>query len=299
MQLHDNGGTANGGDDTSAPQTFVINVTAVNDEPTFTKGADQSVLEDAGPRTVAGWATAITPGPPNESGQVLDFIVTNDRNALFAVQPFIRPNGELNYTPAADANGSATVTVRLHDNGGTANGGVDTSVLAQTFVITITPVNDVPSFTKGADQTVPQDSGAQTVAGWATNLSAGPTNEASQLLNFIVTNDNNGLFAVQPAIASDGTLTYTPATNASGSATVTAALHDNGGTANGGVDTSPPQTFVINVTAANTPVNDPPTFIKGADQTVLEDAGRRRSPAGRPRSLPARPTKPARQSTLS
>ncbi len=51
--------------------------------------------------------------------------------------------GTLTYTPAANANGSATVTVQIHDNGGTANGGVDTSA-AQTFTITVNAVNDAP-----------------------------------------------------------------------------------------------------------------------------------------------------------
>ena len=58
MQIHDDGGTANGGVDTSAAQTFIINVTAVNDAPSFTKGADQTVLEDAGAQSVPAWATA-------------------------------------------------------------------------------------------------------------------------------------------------------------------------------------------------------------------------------------------------
>ena len=69
------------------------------------------------------------------------------------MQPAIAATGTLTYTPAANANGTATVTVRLQDNGGTANGGQDTSA-AQTFTITVTAVNDVPSFTKGPDQTV-------------------------------------------------------------------------------------------------------------------------------------------------
>ena len=42
-----------------------------------------------------------------------------------------------------NASGTATVTVRLQDNGGTANGGVDTSA-AQTFTVTITAANDAP-----------------------------------------------------------------------------------------------------------------------------------------------------------
>ena len=68
VQLHDNGGTANGGVDTSAPQTFTITVTAVNDAPSFTKGANQSVNQDTGTQTVVNWATNISGGPADESG---------------------------------------------------------------------------------------------------------------------------------------------------------------------------------------------------------------------------------------
>jgi hypothetical protein len=248
VQLHDNGGTSGGGVDTSAPQTFTINVTAVNDAPSFTKGANQTVLEDAGAQAVAGWATSITAGPADEAGQALNFIVNSTNAALFAVPPALAANGTLTYTPAANANGSATVTVQLHDTGGTANGGVDTSA-SQTFTINVTAMNDVPSFTKGADQSVSQDGAAQTVAGWATAISAGPADESWQTLNFIVTNNNNALFSTQPAISATGTLTYTPAAGASGSATVTVQLHDNGGTLNGGVDTSASQTFTITITS--------------------------------------------------
>ena len=67
----------------------------------------------------------------------VDFVVTNNNNALFSVQPAVAANGTLTYTPAPNANGSATVTVQVHDNGGTANGGVDTSA-SQTFTITVT-----------------------------------------------------------------------------------------------------------------------------------------------------------------
>src|SRR4029077_13284360 len=112
--------------------------------------------------------------------------------------------------------------------------------------ITVTPVNDAPSFTKGSDRTVDEDAGLQTVAGWATAISAGPGE--SQTLTFAVTgNDNGALFASGPAISPAGTLTYTPAANASGTATITLELNDDGGTANGGVDTSAPQQFTITV----------------------------------------------------
>jgi len=247
FQVQDNGGTANGGVDLDqSPNTMTIDVTAVNNVPSFTKGADQTVLEDAAAQSVATWATALSAGPADESGQLLNFIVSNTNNPLFSVQPAVSAAGTLSYTPAADANGSATVSVQIHDNGGVANGGVDTSAI-QTFTITLTPVNDPPSFTKGADQAVAQNAGAQSTGGWATAISAGPANEASQVVDFIVSNNFNGLFSAQPAITATGTLTYTPAAGAAGIATVTVQIHDNGGTTNAGVDTSASQTFTISV----------------------------------------------------
>src|SRR5262249_58377816 len=128
-------------------------------------------------------------GPADEAGQSLSFIVTNDNNALFAAQPDISVStGNLTYPPAANANGTAHITVKLMDNGGTANGGVDTSA-PQTFTIDITPVNDAPSFTKGADQTLNEDAGPQTVTGWATAISAGPADESSRTLTFVRTHN--------------------------------------------------------------------------------------------------------------
>ncbi|MBI3406826.1 MAG: tandem-95 repeat protein [Planctomycetes bacterium] len=253
VKLHDNGGTANGGVDTSAAQTFIISVAAVNDPPSFTKGADQTALEDAGPQTVSGWATAISAGPSDESGQTLDFIVSNDNNALFAVQPAIDASGKLTYSPAPDANGSATITVKLHDSGGTANGGVDASS-EKTFVINVTPVNDAPSFNKGDDQFVSCYAGPQSVSNWATGISAGPSNESSQSLSFIVTTDDDSMFSTLPQVSADGTLTYVPAIDVAGNAIVTVVAHDNGGTANGGMDTSLSQTFIIRTTTDHAPV---------------------------------------------
>ena len=273
------GGTAdtatNGGSTafSSATAAAKVTVAAVNDAPTFTKGADETVNEDSGAQTVSGWATNVSAGPADESGQTLSFTVTHDNNALFAAQPAITSAGELSYTPAADANGSATVTVTLKDNGGTAIGGRDTSA-AETFIITVSSVNDAPSFSKGADQTVNEDSGAQTVTEWATNISPGPSNEAAQTVSFTVSNDNNGLFSTQPSVDSSGTLTYTPATNANGSATITVTATDDGGTDNGGDDDSAAETFTITVTA----VNDAPTVTKGSDQSVDEDAGEQSVP---------------------
>ena len=257
------------------------------------------MLEDATAQTVANWATDISAGPPNETNglcvplsaaacqQTVTFEVTNNSNtALFSVQPAMAPNGTLTYTPAPNANGSATVTVRVIDNGGVANGGVDTSA-SQTFTITVNPVNDVPKFTAGGNQgmapLVLEDAGAQSVPPWATSYQCRSV-ERNQWLVLAVPSrglsadadipglelTNNALFSAQPAINPlTGNPTYTPAPNANGAATVTVMLRDSGGAANTGVDTSAAQTFTITVT----PVNDAPWFTAGVGQTSLEDAG--------------------------
>jgi len=200
------------------------------------------VNEDAGPQALADWATGIAPGPPDEAAQTVWFEVTSDNPGLFAAPPTLSAAGLLQYQPQANANGSATVTVVLHDDGG----GADTSA-PQTFTITVSPVNDAPSFLKGASLALAEDAAAQTLPGWATGISPGPPDEAGQSVWFeaTVSVDDARLFAVPPAVAPDGTLSFTPRGNTNGTATVTLVLHDDGGTALGGDDASAPQVFTI------------------------------------------------------
>jgi Putative Ig domain/Bacterial Ig domain len=136
VKAKDDGGTADGGTDESAPQTFNIVVTAVNDAPTFTNGPNVVVLDTDGPQTVNGFVPAMSPGPSDESGQGLSFLVGTDSPSLFLVQPSIASNGQLTYTPAPGVDGIATVTVQLQDTGGTANGGDNTSA-AKNFSLTV------------------------------------------------------------------------------------------------------------------------------------------------------------------
>ena len=270
--LRDDGGTENGGHDTSEPQTFAITIVSVsaNQPPTFTKGPDVTVAPNAGAQTIENWATDITPGPANEAAQTVGFIVTVDRPELFAVAPQITPNGTLTFTPKDGVFGRAIMTVVLRDNGGTDNGGHDTSE-PQTFAIIIASAsaNQPPTFTKGPDVSIPSNAGAQTIGNWATGITPGPANESGQTVNFVVTVDHPELFTVAPQIAPNGTLTFTPNAGGFGRAVVTVVARDNGGTDNGGQDTSTPQSFVIEVLY----VNQPPTFKRGPDVTVNQDSG--------------------------
>ena len=217
----------------------------VNVAPSFNSGPDQAVLEDSGAHS-AGWATGISPGPSSESAQTVTFVVANDNTSLFSSPPEVAPDGTLSYTAAADANGTAHVTVYAVDDGGTTNGGHDTSA-TQSFSITVAAVNDAPTFTPGASQTAVSLLGAETVDGWAKGISAGPPDEAGQTVTFKVSVSNPSLFAVQPQVSATGKLTYTPKALALGSATVTVTPVDNGGTGNGGQDTGTPRTFTITI----------------------------------------------------
>jgi hypothetical protein len=276
VAVQDNGGTANGGVDTSAAQSFTITVNAVNDAPDFTGGGDASAPEDADAQLVAGWATGIDDGDA-DAAQALAFQVTGNTNAaLFATGPTVDAGtGNLSFTPAADANGSATITLVLSDDGGTANGGVDTSA-AYNFDIAITAVNDAPSFTAVDPPAVNEGSGSQSVPNWAA-FDPGPVNESGQAVAEYQVGaiGNPGLFAVAPSVANDGTLTYTVAPDVSGSSSFSVAVRDNGGTANGGVDLSVAQVFTVMVNA----VNSAPSFAGGGDASSDEDAGAQSVPA--------------------
>ena len=154
--------------------------------------------------------------------------------------------GKVRYTPDAGYNNTSanpdTFTYKVND------GTVDSD--AATVSVSVDTLNDAPGFDLGADQTVVNTAGDQTVSGFAANISAGPSDESAQTLTFTVTNDDNSLFSVQPDIdEATGDLTYTPDSSASGTATVTVALMDSGGTANGGQDTTT-KTFEITRQAA-------------------------------------------------
>ncbi len=264
----DNGGTANGGVDTSLGLSFLITVTAVNDAPVVTLASNVVVLEDSGAASLAGFAS-FSPGPADESGQTLvGHVLANNNNGLFSTQPAIDAAGVLSFTPAPNANGAATVTVVSQDSGGTANSGVDKTT--NTFTLTVVAVNDPPGLLFATNEfVVLEDSGAVTAAVFA-SWSPGPANEAGQTVtNVVISNDNPTLFAVPPAIGADGTLAFTPATNANGTAIVTVIAQDDGGTANGGGDRTT-NSFTITVTA----VNDAPGVSFSTNTVVvLEDSG--------------------------
>src|SRR5262249_23606261 len=154
---------------------------------------------------------------------------TSPANLTFAIetQPAHGTATTTTYTPETNFNGTDSFTYSVTDRGDPdgcagalpACAGPKTST--GTVTVTVTPVNDAPSFTLpiSPDQSVVQDSGPQTVTGFASNISAGPPDESSQTVTFHVTNDKPGLFASEPELDAAGTLSYESAPNATGTAT--------------------------------------------------------------------------------
>ena len=256
--LQDNGGTDDNCIDT-ARKTFDIIINNVNDVPTFTRGPHVVVNEDVAPYA-APWATDISPGPFEET-QPVNFIVTAAIPGLFSVQPAISPEGVLTFTPAPNANGLTTVAISLTDTEATS------AVILAT--IEILPVNDPPTFDKGNDVSVMEDSPPTCLQGWATRITPGPDNEQGQTVQFVLTPRTPVLFISPPTLdPTSGDLCFTLAPNVNGDVLVDIVASDSGGIANGGVNTALPIQFMMHIT----PVNDPPFYLKGPDITVLEDS---------------------------
>jgi len=249
VTVKDDGGTASGGIDT-VTRTFTVSVTPVNDPPTLNAISDPTaIVENSGQQTVN--LSGISAGP--FESQTIQITATSSNPGLIPNPTVIytSPNatGSLNYAPVSGQTGSAVITVTVTDDGGTANSGVDT--ITRTFTVQVIPpgfVNQPPSFQNGPDESGTDEGGQVSVLCWATSISPGSPSESSQTVTFSLANGNNALFSAQPNIDPTGKLTFTPAPNAHGSTIVKVLLKDNGGTANGGNDTSASQTFNITVT---------------------------------------------------
>ncbi|WP_343993664.1 Ig-like domain-containing protein [Nocardioides dubius] len=247
--------------------TRAVSVQAVNDAPVITAPASFSALEDAAAQlsglsladvdagtSPLSVALAVVHGRLDLSSITgLTFLVGDGSSD--AAMSFEGTLADVNaalagmsYLANANYSGPETLSITVGDLGNTGSGGVQFD-LAEIPVV-VGQVNDAPSFTAGPNQTsIPNaeengDPIGYVVDPWATAISAGP-GEGSQTVSFTVSNSNNQLFGVQPSVGADGVLRFTPDPAQTGTATVTVRITDDGGTANGGTDTSAPQTFTI------------------------------------------------------
>lgn len=282
-------------DNVSEEQTFTITVSSLNDQPintvpkeTLNINEDGTLIFgtndtnriqiadiDAGDNPVQVTITALNGnlGITNlggNSGFTVEGKNTETLTLTGSITDINFALDGLTFTPAENFNGETTIQVSTSDEGFTGEGNISLADI-DSFKVLVATVNDAPVFTIGEEIiTIDEDAGLQTITNWVTEISPGAENESRQTLQFQVTNDNNELFAAdgRPAIAPNGTLTFKTADNASGVAIVTVRLLDNGGTENGGIDSSLEQTFTIEVKAINdAPINNLPQTALN----VLED----------------------------
>lgn len=237
-------------------KTLSITITNVNDPPTAVNDAvatDEDTFVD-----IDVSANDTDPDTPNASLRAISVGSATGGTAVLQ-----SGNRIVRFTPQANLN--ATTNPGGFSFTYQANDGSLNSTNTATVSITVNAVNDPPSFTAGADDTVDEDFGARTVNPWTTGFGpGGGSDEAGQTVSFNVTNNTNpGLFSSGPAVSSTGVLTYTPTADANGTATVTVAATDDGTPP----ATSGGQSFNITVTA----VNDAPSNIVPGAQTGTED----------------------------
>ncbi|MCD4794032.1 MAG: hypothetical protein K8R54_12410 [Bacteroidales bacterium] len=257
IHLEDDGGIANGGDNSSATVNFTITINPVNDPPTsadntvttyensnYTFTLDDFYFEDIDEGIFTLIKVTKIPGKgdlwvDSDGNGIIDNGETalND-NSTVSVSDI--GFAKLKYKPDADENGTLYTAFKFQ-----VYDGKDFSI-SYNMEINIDPVNSEPYFTAGPSQFIFKSSEAQTVQAWATGISPGAPDETGQTLTFHLTADNESMFSVQPEVDEEtGTLTYTPASDADGTANIEIYLTDDGGTANGGDDSSSVQNFSI------------------------------------------------------
>jgi photosystem II stability/assembly factor-like uncharacterized protein len=210
----------------SSKQYFVINIIPVNDPPSFTPGKNIIVMEDSEPHLITQWAKNIISGDLFELDQDVSFTVKTENPVLFTELPKINPDGDLMFSISPNKNGETEIWIQIEDNGGNDNGGVNMSK-SYSSVITVVSVNDPPSFIKGSDISVFKNSDFQAYENWATHIIAGPEDEKDQPIHFILTNDANHLFDIQPGITNEGTLSFKPKSDITGEALVDVYIVDD------------------------------------------------------------------------
>ena len=250
-------------------------------------GANYTVIEDPiNPLTVVAPGILGNDSDP-DAGQTSTLTVFDSDPNTLGIQPNSGPSngvltlnadGSFQYVPKANFSGIDSFTYFAVDSLGLG------SVTPATVTITVTPINDAPEFSlPSTSLSFTEDQGADSagnpatmvIPNFATGIRPGPAgsnSEDSQVLTFKLVANDPTLFAVQPSIALDGTLTFTLARDRNSNfagfdGRVRVTLVDDGLNTAPNVNTSSVATFTISLTAAN----DPPV-LDGYFATVDEDS---------------------------
>jgi hypothetical protein len=221
--------TANNGEISNniVSRSFTVTVNPVYTAPTLSPIADISLKGNAGTQTVA--LSGISTG----SGQAVTLSATSSDPSLIPapVVNYTSPDstGSLTFASAANASGSATITV-VANNGEPSN-----NIVARSFTVTVAAVavNQAPTLDAIGDVTVNYNASAQTIT--LTGISAGGAGEVQPLA--VKATSSNARLIPTPGISyksplATGSLTFKPKSRCSGTAIITVTVNDGAATNN-------------------------------------------------------------------
>ena len=211
--LNDHGG----GKEKSAAQIFAIKINPDNDAPTITGIEKQTANED-----VAEIAADFKVNDVDNNISLLSITVKSTNETLVPYTNMVISGSGKDRTiklyPVADAFGEADITITVSDGVATAE---------TTFTVVVNSVNDLPTITSIAGQTIPEDGSSGALEFTVTDKETAVEVTASS--------SDTTLFPEGAIIlggsGNERTITLKPAGEASGSATITVTAADTDGEA--------------------------------------------------------------------
>jgi hypothetical protein len=231
----------------TASDTFVLTLGSTDDEPTISAIAKQTTKEDTA-KTVS-----FKVGDPDTALSALVPSASFDPNGIVKSVTFSGSGADRKFkiTPKPNQTGTANVSITISD----ATGGVSSS-----FVLTVTPVNDAPTVTPPANQTIAEEGSTGALAFSVADVDSSTlTVSAASSDTVLIPNAN---ITVAPISGSPGSrnVTVKPVANGHGGpVTITLTVSDGSLTGTG--------TFTVTVSS----VNDPPTISNITNRTVEPD----------------------------
>ncbi len=206
----------------TATTTFNMTVIGVNSPPTISDVANQSTNEDT-----ATSAIAYTINDYDSTITCANVSATSSNTTLVPNANLViggtYPNCTVTATPAADQNGTSTITLTVTDLGDP----MPAETANDTFTLTVNAVNDVPTISSVSNQSTTEDTAISGIAFTISDSDStvacsdvtGSSSDTAKVANASI---------VISGTAPNCTAAITPVANANGSATITLTLSDQG-----------------------------------------------------------------------
>lgn len=220
--------------------------------PSITDVPDQTIVED----TTTGSLGFTVSDTSVAVGSLMVTATSNNTTIVPNANVVLGGSGAartVTVTPVANSFGSADITLTVSNGAG--------GMASSSFTVTVTSVNDAPTISALADQTIQQ--GSATTA--LTFTVGDPETAAASLTVSGVSSDTALVPNANIVFGGSGanrTVTVTPATTGTGTATITVTVSDG--------TTGTPESFLLTVNAP-TLANDPPVNAVPGAQTTDED----------------------------